>query len=914
MSAGSNAKCAVGTGVVVLVSASVLFLAGGLSWRDDFQCYQLAGYWDAARAWRAGELPLLSPSSWNGGALLGEYQNAVFSPAVMVPVVVMAELGVPLSAAAAALAVGHLAILAAGCALLARQKRLPAELCLLVALVGTFNGYQLVWGALCWFPELASFTWVPWAWWALERSIRRPGALAWVPPALFLALILTAGWPFSVLMIAVVSVALVGRHRLWRRRWARLCGPGLGWAVGLGLSAPAWLALVEYVRWTIRGQGSFFTLQTDWLLSPRHLPALLFPGYRTPLDQEVGLSSYFNAEMVGGLVPVVILVVSRWTWGNWRFFGRFRTEAILAALACLLAMLPGLGPFRWSFRWLPLVFLAGGLAAAGALERLRSQARASGRANLGLWALVGVTAVWLYALVRGLDPTAFTLWLGAAMMALCLTWGVVERFCPLLAGPRRWAPAVVTWAVAMLFALGMPPLLSTPAWPISRAELERVPLEPGIRYWSVYTWKDMAHQDGSTPVRSAQGRGVALLPANLAMYTGADVVQGYSPQGPLGLGVLFRLGPYGQLDPQDAEQILREEAGPGGLLELMAVDGLLIGETLDGLAAIVQAHGWRAEPAVGGAWRFRRPGPPSPRVRCLARALVNGDRNRVLERLVERSGGALPMVLYRGSAGADIQADELAMVAVESISEQRNRVVVEVGPAEDEQRDSVVVFSRAWYPGYRAWLDGEPMPVEVLGLTLPAVRLPPGARGTLVLEYRPLALTLGGPVAALSAVFVLGAVLYRLVAWSRRRGGSRCARDGCAGREGRQRWGSSRQVGKGETAQVCLEHSFRSTPPVNPLNEHAERQGLPDRRRRVRAKQHNDCLWLVRRFVARSFSGSHRLREGLHGGLLQPDAVVPGQEEKQSKGADRQDTRAPVGQTGGPPNERQREKPGRPLP
>ena len=53
-------------------------------------------------------------------------------------------------------------------------------------------------------------------------------------------------------------------------------------------------------------------------------------------------------------------------------------------------MLPGLGPFRWSFRWLALVFLAGGLAAAGALARLRREPPPGGRPNLGLWALAGV--------------------------------------------------------------------------------------------------------------------------------------------------------------------------------------------------------------------------------------------------------------------------------------------------------------------------------------------------------------------------------------------------------------------------------------------------------------------------------------------------------------------------------------------
>src|SRR5262249_23509208 len=48
-------------------------------WRDDYQTYHLAGYCDIARSWSEGEVPLLSPYTWQGGALAGEYQYGVFS-------------------------------------------------------------------------------------------------------------------------------------------------------------------------------------------------------------------------------------------------------------------------------------------------------------------------------------------------------------------------------------------------------------------------------------------------------------------------------------------------------------------------------------------------------------------------------------------------------------------------------------------------------------------------------------------------------------------------------------------------------------------------------------------------------------------------------------------------------------------
>jgi hypothetical protein len=209
-------------------------------------------------------------------------------------------------------------------------------------------------------------------------------------------------------MIALVTGLIALRAGLSRGRVGRLRPVALAWVVALGLSAPAWLAIVEFNGWTARGEVSFFTLQFDHLLSPSHLPGLLFPGHRTRLDQEVGPASAFNAELVGGLVPVVVLLATRWGYGDWRFFGPFRGEAALTALACVLTMLPGVGPFRWSFRWLPLVFLAGGRASAGALARLRHRPPAGGAPNLGLWASAGVAAVWLLGLICGLDPTNFT--------------------------------------------------------------------------------------------------------------------------------------------------------------------------------------------------------------------------------------------------------------------------------------------------------------------------------------------------------------------------------------------------------------------------------------------------------------------------------------------------------------------------
>src|SRR5262245_1965897 len=164
-------------------------------WRDDYQTYQLANYRDVARAWQEGELPLLSPYSWHGGALAAEYQNGVFSIFLTICALLAFGLGLSLPVAAAFLSTLHLAVLVGGTVRLSRRRGLAVDLALLVGLITMLSGWNMVWGARAWFPALASFAWLPWFWWALERALAGGGRGRFLPAGIFLYLIVAAGWP-----------------------------------------------------------------------------------------------------------------------------------------------------------------------------------------------------------------------------------------------------------------------------------------------------------------------------------------------------------------------------------------------------------------------------------------------------------------------------------------------------------------------------------------------------------------------------------------------------------------------------------------------------------------------------------------------------------------------------------------------
>jgi uncharacterized membrane protein YfhO len=78
-----------------------------------------------------------------------------------------------------------------------------------------------------------------------------------------------------------------------------------------------------------------------------------------------------------------------------------------------------------------------------------------------------------------------------------------------------------------------------------------------------------------------------------------------------------------------------------------------------------------------------------------------------------------------------------------------------------------LVLKQAWYPGWRATVDGRRVPIYRADLAMQAVAVPPG-RHMVVVDYRPASVLLGAGVSALGLIVLL---LVGLFGW--RRGGGR---------------------------------------------------------------------------------------------------------------------------------------------
>src|SRR4029453_17543076 len=311
---------------------------------------------------------------------------------------------------AAAVSIVHLFALAVGAFLLARDRQFSVPLSIFVALITSLNGWIICWGATDWFGALGAFTWLPWAWWGAARALDpRRGKWRFLWPAPFVYLVVTGGFPYTVLMLLVLVAWLAikfatanlsrrtaGGSLTETRRILSVAPMLFGVALGFGLSSPGGLAILDLV------QGSARELQParahwQWLVPPAALPGLILPWWtvnwvdfssrylpHTATELACGLAA--PAALIGGLVWRARALVRQIKW-----------ELVLLLLVLLLCMIPTTGLFRWSFRWLPFFHLVLAISAA---EALQIKPRSSTAATTAV-ALVVITSIAMWILGIG---------------------------------------------------------------------------------------------------------------------------------------------------------------------------------------------------------------------------------------------------------------------------------------------------------------------------------------------------------------------------------------------------------------------------------------------------------------------------------------------------------------------------------
>lgn len=682
-------------------------------WNDDYELSILPVFADVARSWSEGHWPILSPYSWVCGNLAGEFQYGTFSLFVNAAVIFLWKFPLTFPQQAAALSIAHLFVLSAGAFLLARDRRLSIPLSILVALVASLNGWIICWGATDWFGALGAFTWLPWAWWGAERALdsgRTKWRFLW--PAPFVYLLVTGGFPYTVLMLLLLIGWLSIKSLVQTQSISSILPMLFGVALGFGLAAPAWLAILDLV------QGSARELQSpkahwQWLVPPAALPGLILPSWTVNwTDFSSRLVPHTAAEFACGLVAPAALI-GGFIWRGRMLIARLKWELILLLVVLLLSMLPTAGLFRWSFRWLPFFHLVLAICAAEILHiRLGSPIPAT--AAVVLTALIAIAILILHT---------------AGSYAFPLTWiflGLAASWClaELLLRDSEFhkcVPVVITFLALLATYLCIPTNCGVPRYNFSQELLKPSPLDPQRLYLSIYPWAELTYATSNKP----QAVGQTLRPGSTSMWAALHFINGYSPIRAAGVAREFAASIHGEINPDAGGHLLSQQAGKDGELALLGVDGIVVAGELD------------LTPQPASEWEL----------------VVSTDEGRVFHRR-----GA-PLARVRSVTSIDSRPNQqFASATISNIKDSRNSVEADVDvPSGD--RPAFVSFSRPYFRGYQARLGNQKLVVTSYRGLFPILEVPAGAHGRLILAYRPSWLIGGISAATMCALVITLSVL-----------------------------------------------------------------------------------------------------------------------------------------------------------
>jgi hypothetical protein len=678
-------------------------------WNDDYELSVLPVFADMARSWSEGHWPMLSPYSWVCGNLAGEFQYGTFSLFVNAAVVLIWKFPLAFSQQAAALSIAHLFVLAIGAFLLARDRGILVPLSIFVALIASLNGWIICWGATDWFGALGAFTWLPWAWWGAERaldSLRTKWRFLW--PAPFVYLLVTGGFPYTVLMLLLLVAWLSLKSLVQTRNIFAILPMLVGVALGFGLSAPAWLALLDLV------QGSARELQSSaahwqWRVPPAALPGLILPSWTVNwTDFSSRSRPHTAAELACGLVAPAALIAGL-VWRGRQLVRQIKWELVLLLLVLLLCMIPTAGLFRWSFRWLPFFHLVLGICAAELLQTALPSTIAAATA-LGLVIVTGIAALMFHIVGTYAFPLT---WIFIGLAAVWFGFEFLLRSSEF----RWWAPVAITFCALLATYLCIPTNCGVPRYNFSQELLKPAPLDPQRLYFSVYPWAELTY----AMTNKLQPVGQTLRPGSTSMWAGLRFINGYSPIRAAGVAREFATSIHGEINPDVGSHLLNHEAGRDGELALMGVDGIVVAREVS------------ITPQPSSEWEL----------------VVSTDEGNVFHR---RSP---PFSSVRSVTSIDSRPnDQFVLATISQINDSRNFVEADIDvPAGD--RSALLTFSRPYFRGYKARIGDQKLAITSYRGLFPILEVPAGTHGRLTVAYRPAWLLWGGGLAAVSGLIVL---------------------------------------------------------------------------------------------------------------------------------------------------------------
>jgi hypothetical protein len=591
--------------------------------------------------------------------------------------------------------------------------------------------------------------WIPLALLCFERAIERSWRWA-IGGMLAIALCLLSGNPqelwFSAAWLPVLAIPIVCRSTRLASRAGRAIGAAVLMAVGgAGLAAAQVAPQAELVRQTSRGGGLSFEEATLFPLSGVPHWLLLLPDYARDFAGENG--AWIGAVGIG-LAAAGILRLGRKPGRRLELAAWLLLIAISWVLATgaatplyrvVYTIVPGVDHFRFPVRWLFPLTIAFAVLAGHGVDALRGMRRSQdARRAAAIFGVLGITVAALAA--SGALDWLIDTWTERRQLWIASAIGIAVAAAAAVAARAGW---LSSRAAGLLVAGGL-------AFELFGAGsfLDHNRPQPADFYSRFRVIPAVAGIPGGRALPAAPEplEGWPTAPEQIRANTG--ILAGVSSVGGLGgsipaeqVAALDRLA-FAPLRADDPVAAARTELWR--LLDVRTVVGR-------GEQANLAANRSLTPVASELAFVLYRLDPPGERARALCGAQYVGTVEEALDRILSPDFHADRLYL-EGSGSEPGPAGRCGTVDV--VDARRNGLTLDA----TLERDGWVLLADAWYPGWRASVDGEEAAIRRADGVLRAVAVPAG-RHRVEFEYSPASFLLGAWISVGTAsLLLLGAV------------------------------------------------------------------------------------------------------------------------------------------------------------
>ncbi|MCP4426927.1 MAG: YfhO family protein [Chloroflexi bacterium] len=688
-----------------------LFFASFLLRQEHFSGGDATGQFYAfarfqAREMAQGRLPLWSPGSYAGFPFAADTQATVFYPLRWLTILFSLPWDFPYYALELETIV-HVWLMGAFTYALGYALTQDRWAGLVGAVTFALGGF-IVSYPISQLAILETYTWLPLVLLLLRVGVGRKPPLRWLMAAgLALAMSGLAGHPQSFLHVSYVAAAyylfLAIRAR-WRWQWALGLGAMMA-ATTVGIMTVAWLPALRFLAFTVRSDVSYKFVSTGMDLMA-YLQTLV-PG-------SLGLAS----ASYGGITAVLLAVLA-WLgrkqsqrWAEITFWGATAVLALWLSLGddgilfeLAYRILPGFSLFRQQERLIAIFnFSLAMLAVQGMAFGRRGDAARDGlvsKATFWVFVGLGVTAVMLLAA----EGVAFEGWRA--------TWGwqwilALSSLFLLQFWPRKnWAAlAIILLLVADLYR----PALTA---------IERKPEPPPV--YTPPAWAAVLQTESPQRLDS-DNRAFA----NLGELYNVEDIRGISPLKPQAMADFEELPLTRRWRLLNVTHVLADSP-PKGI------------ETTPTAVPILHQF----DNALPRAWMSYQP-------------IAAPDAAAALEQLKTPDfDPATTVILHPPLPDLSQIAVPAQPPQVEIRRRQANALIVKA----TTETPGLLVVSEWFYPGWRATVDGEPVPIYPADYALQTIWLSPGAH-TIELRFIPPDVIVGGVVSLLT-LLAAGIVVWQ---------------------------------------------------------------------------------------------------------------------------------------------------------